>query len=87
MNHFLKPSTTEDEFNDMVACCFEAWSAKSKNSAAKAAASIDALFRKQRRDENTLYNPYRNISLNQCIGDSTQPVSDWLNASAWREWD
>ena len=87
MNQFLNPTTTEDEFNDMVACCCEAWSTKSKNSAANAAAKIDALFRKQRRDENTLYNRYRNISLNQCIGDSTRPVSDWLNVPDHRESD
>ena len=71
----------------MVMCCYEAWFSKSNNPSATAAENIEALFKKQRKDENTLYNRHRNISLNQCVGDNTRPVSDWLNVSDWREWD
>lgn len=55
--------------------------------AKKATEAIREYFAEQRRENNTLYSPYRNISLNQHIGDSRFPVSDWLNISGWQEWD
>ena len=44
-------------------------------------------FREENNKRRTLYNPARNISLNQCIGESKTPVSEWLNVTGWREWD
>ena len=79
---FINPKTTADDFHEMVALC-----CSSEPYPCKAAKAIKEYLAKQRRDNSMLYNQRRNISLDQCIGDSRNPVSDWLNLSDWREWD
>jgi hypothetical protein len=71
----------------MILCCYAAVNDNGHFSKNKALGNIRALAQKQRHEQNTLYNPYRNISLNQCFGDSKTPVSEWLNVSGWREWE
>lgn len=73
--------------HDMIMCCYEAFNKDGRFSKSNAIMNIQTLIREQKRDRNTLYNPYRNISLDQCIGGSKRPVSDWLDLSEWREWD
>lgn len=84
---FIKKSTTEDELHEMILCCYDAWAHSKRDAASRAITAIKDYFSERNREENILYNPYRNISLNQCIGDSTTPVSEWLNVSDWKEWD
>ena len=83
----LTENTDAEALHDMILCCYEAYDERRRLSKSDAIINIRTLTRKQKRDRNTLYNPHRNISLNQCIGDSKTPVSDWLNLSEWREWD
>ena len=71
----------------MILCCFEAVNVNGHFSRTKAFNNIQALIKKQKQEQNKLYNPHRNISLDQCVGDSTTPVSEWFNLSDWREWD
>lgn len=87
INQFLTEATTEDDLHEMIACCCEAWNGNKRNPTARAKAAIACVFEKERRDANTLYNQYRNISLNQCFGESKTQISEWLNLSDWREWD
>ena len=84
---FVDEHTTDDAIHEMIICCYEAWGDPKRNAASRAKSAIQELILKQRREYNALYNPYRNISFNQCIGDSKTPVSEWLNISDWREWD
>ena len=84
---FLDHPITEDDLHDMISLCYATSSRSKFRFINKATKSIQQFFSERRQERNTLYNPYRNISLNQCIGDSNSPVSDWLNVSDWREWD
>lgn len=71
----------------MILCCFDAWAYSKRGAASRAAAAIESYFSERNRENKILYNPYKNISLDQCIGESKTPVSEWLNISDWREWD
>lgn len=79
--------TDEDAFHNMIMCCYEAVNENGHFSKQKAFINMRALIQKQKHDQNTLYNPYRNISLDQCFGDSKTPVSEWLNVTDWKEWE
>ena len=79
--------TTEDELHEMIVCCYEAWNAKSNNPADHARKAIAEGIKKRKREACTLYNKRRNISLNQCYGDSNTPASDFLILSDWQEWE
>lgn len=83
---FLHPKLTEDDFHKMVELYYEVKQQTKCRLIEKAIEAIRGCFAEQRRENNALYNPYRNISLNQCIGDSRSPVSDWLNTNDWQEW-
>lgn len=79
--------TDRDTLHDWFVCCYESVAEKGRFSKALALQKVQTMTQKKKRDQNTLYNPYRNISLNQCIGDSKTPVSEWLNVTGWREWE
>ena len=84
---FITESTSVDFFHDMIVCCL---SAKGKYKGDRFIERVSNLIfeaSKKRNDEiHYLYNPYKNISINQCIGDGKIPVSDWLNLSDWFKW-
>lgn len=84
---FLHSMLTEDDFHKMVELYYEMKQQGKYRLNERTTEAIRESFAEQRRENNTLYNPYRNISLNQHIGDSRSPVSEWLNISGWREWD
>ena len=79
--------TDQDYLHDMIVCCYEVLRERRSFSKALAVKKIEAMAKQRNREKYTLYNPYRNISLNQSTGDSNVPASDWMNLSGWREWD
>lgn len=89
INQFIHDKTDADAFHEMVACCYEAWNIKRSNAdAARLAISLfEAWCQKRTNEQLTLYNNKRNISFNQCIGESRTPVSEWFNPNNWSEWD
>ena len=76
-----------DDLHDMLLCCYEEQSKSKIFSTRRVRLRIQEQIREKNRQLNLLYNPRRNISLNQCVGDSDTPVSEWLNVSGWREWE
>lgn len=84
---FLHPRLTEDDFQQMVLLCCETQARTKRAFTCAATEAIKNHRAQQRRENNALYNPYRNISLDQCIGGSKSPVGSWLNLSDWQEWD
>ena len=82
---FLSDLTSQDDFHEMITCCLEAWANQRKNPATYAHEVISEYIKAQKRDLNTLYGK-RNISLDQCFGDSKTPAGEFLNLSDWREW-
>ena len=83
----ITDSTDQDFLHEMIVCCYEAMHERCSFSKALAVKKIEAMTKQRNRDNHVLYNPYRNISLNQSIGESDVPVSEWMNLSDWREWD
>ena len=84
---FLSELTTEDDLHEMILCCYEAWKTQKRSPAEHARAAIADGIKKRKREASTLYNKHRNISLDQCFGESKTPVADFLNLSEWREWE
>lgn len=76
-----------DRLHDMILCCYEAIDERGRFSKRIASQSIAEITAKQQQEYYTLYNPHRNISLDQPLGDSRTPASEWLNVSDWREWE
>ena len=75
-----------DAFHDIAVICLEEINVSNKRTRLNAQERIRNHFREENNKQRILYNPSRNISLNQCIGESKTPVSEWLNVG-WREWD
>ena len=71
----------------MVLICLEAMQKPNKKALAVARERIRYYFREESKKQRILYNPSRNISLNQCLGESKTPVSEWLNVTGWQEWE
>jgi len=84
---FLSELTTEDALQEMLLCCCEAWEVQKRNPADHARAAIADGIKKRKFEASTLYNKHRNISLDQCFGESKTPAADFLNLSEWREWE
>ncbi len=88
MLHFLARYHSADDVHEMILICLDQMT-KAKGRAADQAMEKElmAFFKQRNRETNMLYNPRRNISMNQCLGDSDTPVSEWMNLTEWREWD
>jgi len=82
---FLNTYTTQDVLHEMIVCCYEAISQKNIFSKSKATKNIKEMLKRRREEYYKLYNPHRNLSLNQCLGESTTPISEWMNLSKWLE--
>ena len=78
LNKYLHPYTTEDDFQQMVLRCCEVWGKKCKSKEAAAHRLIQQDRAERKKEMIQLYSR-RNISFDQCIGDSRWPVSDWFN--------
>ena len=86
ISRFIKPNTTQDQLHDMIVCCLGVQKKLSrKKYAQQAEERIEERLRSIKRENNQLYNPYRNISFNQCFSDSKTPVSEWLDTSKYRD--
>ena len=84
---FITESISEDFFHDIVICCLSAEAKYRGDRFVECVSNLISEVIKKKNDEaRDLYNPYKNISIDQCIGDSKIPVSDWLNLSDWSEW-
>lgn len=46
---------------------------------------IDADLYEQAQKVLKLYNPYRNLYLDQCYGESKYPLGEWMDLSKYRE--
>jgi hypothetical protein len=84
---FLRPGISLDDLHEMELICLEEMQKPKKKALSFAQERIRSHFREEANKQRILYNPSRNISLNQCVGESKTPVSEWLNTTGWREWD
>ena len=83
---FLRPEISLDTLHEMELICFEEMQRPNNKALLRAQERIRDYFREESNKFRVLYNP-RNISLNQCIGESKTPVSEWLNVTGRQEWD
>ena len=47
--------------------------------------AIEADLYKQKQEMRKLYNPYRNLYLDKCYGESKRPAVDWMDFSKYKE--
>jgi ribosomal protein S3AE len=88
ITQFLTESTSKDLFHEMIVCCYTVEKEHKGNNFSKYVYSlISETIKKRNRETHHLYNPHRNISLDQYIGNSKHPVSDWLDLSNWDKWE
>lgn len=84
---FLDAGIDEDHFQDLVLAYYSARKVSpKKNRYTEIRSHVQMMLKEHNRADNILYNPHRNISLNQCFGDSNAPAADWLNLTDWEEW-
>ena len=77
---YLNENTDEEWFNEMVCICYEQNGRFLRNRITVTRQAIDDILREKRAEKYTLYSS-RNISFNQCIGNSKVPVSEWLDVT------
>ena len=77
---YLNENTDEEQFNEMVCVCYEQNGRFLRNRITVTRQAIDDILREKRAEKYTLYSS-RNISFNQCIGNSKVPVSEWLDVT------
>lgn len=76
----------EDFFEDLVLYCEEAdHSASGGRFRDRALRIVETALRRQRQETNKLYNPYRNLYLDKCYGDSKIPLGEWMHFSTGEE--
>ena len=65
----------------MMTICYEVDSVMHKKVGFKKMAikKIDEYLYKKRQEERKLYNPYKNLFLDKCYGDSEVPLGAWMN--------
>ena len=83
---FLRSGTTLDSLHEMELICLEEMHKPNTKALSHARERIRDHFKEESSKRRILYNS-RNISLNQCFGESKTPVSEWLDVTGWREWD
>lgn len=72
----------EDFFENLILYCEEADHALSGGRFRdRAFRIVEAALRKQRLEASKLFNPYRNLYLDKCYGESKTPLGDWMNFS------
>ena len=86
ISEFLSEYTTDDDFHDMIKLCYEAWKLSPENPDDSARQMISKNIKDKKFEAAVLYSR-RNISLNQCFGDSKTPAGEFLNLSDQEEWD
>lgn len=73
----------EDYFSTLVLLCLEADCGRAAPGGFQARASrlIRAELETRRKETQKLYNPFKNLCLDQCYGDSRTPLGAWLDLS------
>lgn len=72
----------EDFFSSLILYCYEADTSRSRSQFfTRACHKIDAMLCKRRKETAKLYNPYRNLYLDKCYGESKTPLGEWMNFS------
>ncbi len=74
----------EDYFDTLVLLCLEADQEKTTRRAFQAQANlkINAELEKRKRETQKFYNPFNNLYLDKCYGDSKAPLGTWMNFSS-----
>lgn len=64
---------------ELVVCCAEAEASSGSTFQKRACQKIDALLCEHIREANKLYDPYRNLYLDKCYGESKTPLGAWID--------
>lgn len=64
---------------ELVLCCEEFKQLHGKAFAKRVCSTVEAHLCEERQKARKLYNPYRNLFLDKCYGDSKTPLVDWIN--------
>lgn len=75
---FLTAELSEDDFQELVMICYQTQAVSKRDFDLRAASAIRAYFSSRKAE---CIRSKRNLSLDQCIGESKVPVSEWLNLS------
>lgn len=75
----------EDFFIELVIHCKEAEAASRGTFLEQAYRTIDKALAEQKQKVRKLYNPYRNLCLNKCYGESKTQLIEWMNFSKYEE--
>jgi hypothetical protein len=75
----------EDFFMELVVHCIEAKVAIGGTFLGRVRRAIEADLYKQKQEMRKLYNPYRNLYLDKCYGESKRPAVDWMDFSKYKE--
>lgn len=73
----------DDFFYELVTLCIEAQHAGGRDFLTRVCKSIDAALYEHKMMKRILYNPYRNLYMDQCYGDSKTPLIDWMDFSSY----
>ena len=73
----------EDYFSTLVLLCLEADRGRPslRGFRARADRLIRAELETRRQETQTLYNPFKNLYLDQCYGDGKTPLGTWMDLS------
>ena len=74
-----------DFFMELVVHCEEAECLSGGTFLDRVCKRIDADLYEQAQKVRELYNPYRNLYLDQCYGDSKRPLGEWMDLSKYKE--
>lgn len=77
----------EDFFATLVLLCLEVDQRKTtlRKFQAEAYQRINTELKKRKQETQKLYNPFKNLYLDKCYGDSKVPLGAWLNFSSEEE--
>lgn len=70
-----------DFFYELVTLCIETQHVGGRDFLARVCESIDAVLREHKMMMRFLYNPYRNLYMDKCYGDSKVPLVEWMDFS------
>lgn len=83
---FLRPSLSEDAFQDLLLCCYEVYgSVKADDFSRLAQRKIKEMEKIRNIESRILYNSKRNVSLDCCYGSGKNSAHDWLKVPQLNE--
>lgn len=74
-----------DFFIGLVVHCEEAELLSGGTFLERVCKRIDADLYEQAQKVRKLYNPYRNLYLDKCYGESERPLGEWMDFSKYKE--